>query len=741
VELSGENRLKCEDGVLRDGKKGSFFYHLPQVLLLHLQRFVWDWETDSRVKLCDKMEFPARISPEQVETILKAGRPDDDVLTTELSEYFLHAVLVHIGGAQGGHYLSYIRVDERWYEFNDADIKEVAEEVVLNTCGCDESVGAVKRMKAGTAYMLVYSREAAKGLRDVKVPEMMKERIDLANRKLREARLADEEKKNVVFCTLRGKVRDLDIDRKVQLSKKMTVRSMSATIAQDILSDAREMFDSKENLQHNVRLRQWDSFALVPHRHIPWTFDDSDNFAEKTLMDLMNGDAHLEFFLEEKPENSHFPPVFISLASVTVRVCKFDQTRQDFSSSVFLTANKQSSCLQLAGDIETFVALTRDSQEWLVVADDDVLQIFPTSQGNKTLQDMKIVHGTTIYLAQTEGQQGSSQYKHIVEEMFFKIPVKIQWQDQNGSSQQSTFSLDLRWTVQAAKKEMSKLIEKDDFHLLLPGGKALEDEEKKFKELNMLQGECIHIVDGTCKSSDQIRFEVVQMSLSDCSLAAKGVVEISRSEPVSSLTSQVAKLLGLTTLVCMRRELGGSLSSILLDDSSMEHLPTHNRLIVHDEEEGLNQERAPDQVLVYARRLKTDQEDEECASKKTWKGSLSRCRHIAVNKSWTIQQAAAKLKEVFSLSCSPNDISIIRVPWGTPMDSLSVAKLPWRASEGQLLEMAAQVSESVRDGSFLLFRVSSEWLPVYSQQDAKERGVSITKLNQPPPPPPPPPPM
>eukprot|EP00960_Hanusia_phi_P050879 760476-Hanusia_phi.AAC.4 len=241
----------------------------------------------------------------------------------------------------------------------------------------------------------------------------------------------------------------------------------------------------------------------------------------------------------------------------------------------------------------------------------------------------------------------------------------------------------------------------------------------------MLQGECIHIVDGTCKSSDQIRFEVVQMSLSDCSLAAKGVVEISRSEPVSSLTSQVAKLLGLTTLVCMRRvsfnfplparadssskELGGSLSSILLDDSSMEHLPTHNRLIVHDEEEGLNQERASDQVLVYARRLKTDQEDEECASKKTWKGSLSRCRHIAVNKSWTIQQAAAKLKEVFSLSCSPNDISIIRVPWGTPMDSLSVAKLPWRASEGQLLEMAAQVSESVRDGSFLLFRVRS-WI-------------------------------
>eukprot|EP00960_Hanusia_phi_P050876 760476-Hanusia_phi.AAC.1 len=264
--------LKCEDGVLRDGNR----YILPA---------------------CSE----------------PLNRPDDDVLTTELSDNSSASVAnvspSPAGGAQGGHYLSYIRVDERWYEFNDADIKEVkpgreregevtvtgqvAEEVVLNTCGCDESVGtwkmrwnegsperdvggagAVKRMKAGTAYMLVYSREAAKGLRDVKVPEMMKERIDLANRKLREARLADEEKKNVVFCTLRGKVRDLDIDRKVQLSKKMTVR--------------REMFDSKENLQHNVRLRQWDSFALVPHRHIPWTFDDSDNFAEKTLMDLMN---------------------------------------------------------------------------------------------------------------------------------------------------------------------------------------------------------------------------------------------------------------------------------------------------------------------------------------------------------------------------------------------------------------------------------------------------------------------
>ena len=45
------------------------------------------------------------------------------------------------------------------------------------------------------------------------------------------------------------------------------------------------------------------------------------------------------------------------------------------------------------------------------------------------------------------------------------------------------FSLDVRWTVKQLKEQLSAKIEKsqESFHLLLPDGKALAEEEKKLK--------------------------------------------------------------------------------------------------------------------------------------------------------------------------------------------------------------------------------------------------------------------
>lgn len=39
--------------------------------------------------------------------------------------FVLESVLIHKGGAYGGHYYTYIADGERWLEFNDNSVREV----------------------------------------------------------------------------------------------------------------------------------------------------------------------------------------------------------------------------------------------------------------------------------------------------------------------------------------------------------------------------------------------------------------------------------------------------------------------------------------------------------------------------------------------------------------------------------------------------------------------------------------
>jgi ubiquitin C-terminal hydrolase len=72
-------------------------------------------------------------------------------------KYRLVGVLVHSGTAESGHYYSYIRDGEKWYEFNIANLKS-------ETFGGDDSpVRGVNDWdatsnKSRNAYLLFYER-------------------------------------------------------------------------------------------------------------------------------------------------------------------------------------------------------------------------------------------------------------------------------------------------------------------------------------------------------------------------------------------------------------------------------------------------------------------------------------------------------------------------------------------------------------------------------------------------------
>jgi len=71
--------------------------------------------------------------------------------------YELYSVMIHTGGAFGGHYFAYIKSfeDGKWYNFNDSTVTEIDQEKVFDTFGGDGS-------SQNTAYMLMYRKITGK---------------------------------------------------------------------------------------------------------------------------------------------------------------------------------------------------------------------------------------------------------------------------------------------------------------------------------------------------------------------------------------------------------------------------------------------------------------------------------------------------------------------------------------------------------------------------------------------------
>ena len=156
---------KCEKKV--DALKYSKFVKLPQILFLQLNRFEYDYLTESRRKICDRVTFPMILDMndfllsdfEQINKIYNKEHlnflekregeftefenPEDYArkLEEHLKKgeyvYELYTVIVHAGSARGGHYYSYIKSfeDNKWYRFDDDCVYESDYKNLANAFG------------------------------------------------------------------------------------------------------------------------------------------------------------------------------------------------------------------------------------------------------------------------------------------------------------------------------------------------------------------------------------------------------------------------------------------------------------------------------------------------------------------------------------------------------------------------------------------------------------------------------
>jgi ubiquitin carboxyl-terminal hydrolase 22/27/51 len=129
--------------------KQQTFAKLPTILCLHLKRF----DAAANKKIDDPVSFPAVLDMgsylphwREVEQTSVLKPPDTDACdnTQPLILYDLCGTINHSGGMNQGHYVANVKIEDAWYNCNDAHVRALS------------SVDEV--LKNNEVYMIFYTR-------------------------------------------------------------------------------------------------------------------------------------------------------------------------------------------------------------------------------------------------------------------------------------------------------------------------------------------------------------------------------------------------------------------------------------------------------------------------------------------------------------------------------------------------------------------------------------------------------
>jgi len=132
-------------------KKQHVVSKLPKILCLHLKRF----DAAQNKKIEDFVSFPSaglNMAPflphwcEVSKLSSDSARPTNDAYTPVIS-YDLFGTVNHYGNMQSGHYVSNLKVNNKWYHCNDSHVGYAG-----------EGTGEAEVLASEGAYVLFYSR-------------------------------------------------------------------------------------------------------------------------------------------------------------------------------------------------------------------------------------------------------------------------------------------------------------------------------------------------------------------------------------------------------------------------------------------------------------------------------------------------------------------------------------------------------------------------------------------------------
>ena len=181
--LEGRNQYQTEEFGLQDAEMSTKFSQLPPILILHLKRFEFDYNTNENIKVNDYFSFPPYIDlndfisqeahsenktnedeaqPNQTqsngESDEKNKESNDEAQPNQNYVYELFSIVVHTGNPQHGHYYSFIRTQphEEWIKFNDSTVTYESNECAISDNFGGSKDGPYTNQKIFSAYLLTY---------------------------------------------------------------------------------------------------------------------------------------------------------------------------------------------------------------------------------------------------------------------------------------------------------------------------------------------------------------------------------------------------------------------------------------------------------------------------------------------------------------------------------------------------------------------------------------------------------
>ena len=157
--MDGENKINCEGcNMKRVCHKRQIFKSLPNILVVNLKRFEFDYNTMLKSKLNNYFEFPFELDLK--EYLIEENQ---EINTT----YELTGITIHFGFSDYGHYYDLIKSpDGKWYKFNDNcvyefDEKDIPQEAFGEKDNEGDFLKDLEEKDSGqnNAYILIYKKK------------------------------------------------------------------------------------------------------------------------------------------------------------------------------------------------------------------------------------------------------------------------------------------------------------------------------------------------------------------------------------------------------------------------------------------------------------------------------------------------------------------------------------------------------------------------------------------------------
>ncbi|CAK62005.1 unnamed protein product (macronuclear) [Paramecium tetraurelia] len=305
--------------------------------------------------------------------------------------YELYSVMIHSGGALGGHYYAYVKSFENgdWYCFNDSTVSKISWKTILSMFGDKYP----KYNMGSSAYFLMYRRAGEElSTQKPQIQEHLKEAIakEIQEQKEREEKWEREKKEREMELKIRCFYKSNDV----------VIKTRKDTLLKDFKLQVRQELNVQED-DENTRIRFYNSNDKIPQE----TFTNKEN---ETLQCLYFND-YKSVLLETKAPHEQFEEYDPHLMLIKLCVWRNDIESLDESElkplKFFIRDDKTVD--QFMDAITQRLGVPKDKQiilqkNWINGATNYSIRINQQYQLEFTLYDLKIGRNVTLYLEEKQ---------------------------------------------------------------------------------------------------------------------------------------------------------------------------------------------------------------------------------------------------------------------------------------------------------------------------------------------------